>query len=560
MSFMNITFEMIYHVVLAYMDAIGILLVPIGMAIVGLFYLIYIFGWLNIGNFRKIKSSNEQNELSGKNFIFLGSSVTKGMAAYGKSFVDMIAARNHSNVIKEAVSGTTLVEKGKKNYITRLKKIDKNTPCDVFICQLSTNDATKRKPLGTISDSKDIDSFDTQTVCGAIEYIIAYAKETWNCPVVFYTNPYYTSKAYARMVEALDAIAEKWEIDVVRLWNNEDINMKFNRISFRNDEIHPTRKGYEAITPIFEQALKNVLEGKKVDNVSGDPSDKIKKSAKKKKIFRISISIVMAAIIIYGVAFGICGLLALERMRPAVLPGNNAETALSAQTPLEERPLEGKKILSLGSSVALGWCAERVSFSDYIELRQNCDIVKDAISGSKWTSDTNTGLKNRLIQWGTGFVPRLKKYDASDNFDAILIQISSNDATLGSNLGEISDSFNSDDFDLTTYVGSVEATCAYAKETWPDAVVIAYSGTAFREKDEAYTAAYRDMVHKTEELTGKWDNLKVLNMFEDEELNAKVDDETFKFYMSDDIHPTQAGYLYWWTPAIEEFLIESLAN
>lgn len=62
----------------------------------------------------------------------------------------------------------------------------------------------------------------------------------------------------------------------------------------------------------------------------------------------------------------------------------------------------------------------------------------------------------------------------------------------------------------------------YAKETWPDAVVIAYSGTAFREKDEAYTAAYRDMVHKTEELTGKWDNLKVLNMFEDEELNANV--------------------------------------
>ena len=28
MSFMNITFEMIYHVVSAYMDAIGILLVP----------------------------------------------------------------------------------------------------------------------------------------------------------------------------------------------------------------------------------------------------------------------------------------------------------------------------------------------------------------------------------------------------------------------------------------------------------------------------------------------------------------------------------------------------
>lgn len=48
---------------------------------------------------------------------------------------------------------------------------------DLFICQLSTNDATGRKPLGKIADSRDMNFFDTKTVAGAIEFIIAYAFE-----------------------------------------------------------------------------------------------------------------------------------------------------------------------------------------------------------------------------------------------------------------------------------------------------------------------------------------------------------------------------------------------
>ena len=50
----------------------------------------------------------KNSPLKGKNFIFLGSSVTKGFAAYGQSFADMIAARNDAHCVKEAVSGTTL--------------------------------------------------------------------------------------------------------------------------------------------------------------------------------------------------------------------------------------------------------------------------------------------------------------------------------------------------------------------------------------------------------------------------------------------------------------------
>lgn len=34
--------------------------------------------------------------------------------------------------------------------------------------------------------------------------------------------------------------------------------------------------------------------------------------------------------------------------------------------------------------------------------------------------------------------------------------------------------------------------------------------------------------------------------------------EERKLYMADAIHPTQAGYLKWWTPKIEEGLSEAM--
>ena len=105
-----------------------------------------------------------------------------------------------------------------------MKTIDKNIQAEVFVCQLSTNDATKEMPLGEISEGFDLNDFDTQTIAGAIEYIIAYAKETWDCPVVFYTQAKYDSEHYGKMVDLLLEIQKKWDITVIDLWNDEEIN------------------------------------------------------------------------------------------------------------------------------------------------------------------------------------------------------------------------------------------------------------------------------------------------------------------------------------------------
>ncbi len=201
------------------------------------------------GNAKKYALSQveeqEIEELNGKKIIFLGSSVTYGASSKGVSFVDYIGKRNHIKIIKEAVSGTTLVDESADSYISRMKKI-KEDDADIFICQLSTNDATQKKEMGTVGESKNMCSFDTKTVAGAIEYIICYAKHTWDCPIMFYTNPKYDSDNYKKMVRLLQKIQKKWDIAIIDLWNDDDFNVltREERFLYMADPIHPTQAGY----------------------------------------------------------------------------------------------------------------------------------------------------------------------------------------------------------------------------------------------------------------------------------------------------------------------------
>ncbi len=185
--------------------------------------------------------------LRGKTLIFLGSSVTYGSAAGGTSFVEYLRVQEKCTTIKEAVSGTTLVDNGDSSYVQRMiKNLPKDREVDHFICQLSTNDATQNKPLGRISDSKDLADFDTGTIIGAVEYIICYAKETWGCPVSFYTGTRFDNTLYGKMVDALYDLKEKWDIGIIDLWNDEEMNGISDELyqKYMSDPIHPTAEGY----------------------------------------------------------------------------------------------------------------------------------------------------------------------------------------------------------------------------------------------------------------------------------------------------------------------------
>ena len=223
-------------------------------------------GAFNKGNYGDYSLKNTQaavsdSPISGNTVIFLGSSVTAGYGSLGVSFADFLEKTDGITAIKEAVSGTTLVDCYRNSYVLRIQRIDKNLKPDAIVCQLSTNDATKSMPLGVVEESFDV-QYQSYTVAGAIEYIIAYAKETWNCPVVFYTQPKYDSEHYAKMVDLLLEIQKKWDITVIDLWNSEEINSITDeqRKIYLVDHIHPTKAGYkEWWLPEFQKCLYEIL-------------------------------------------------------------------------------------------------------------------------------------------------------------------------------------------------------------------------------------------------------------------------------------------------------------
>ncbi|MGM9666359.1 MAG: SGNH/GDSL hydrolase family protein [Eubacteriales bacterium] len=210
------------------------------------------------GNADKYSAENvqqlENSPIEKMNICYLGSSVTYGASSLQESFVEFISKRNNTTFVKEAVSGTTLVTTGAGggSYVKRMTELDKNAKFDLFICQLSTNDASQNKPLGT-TDSKD-----TETVCGAINTIIDYVRETWGCPVIFYTNAYYEDENYSAMVEALKEIATLKGIGVIDLYTDAEFNniSSEQRSLYMADKIHPTKVGYlEWWTPKMEEYI-----------------------------------------------------------------------------------------------------------------------------------------------------------------------------------------------------------------------------------------------------------------------------------------------------------------
>ena len=201
-------------------------------------------------------------DFSSKKVIFLGSSVTCG--ADGYSMCEVVRDALGCKALKWAVSGTTLADLDESSYVSRLNAhIENEEGCDLFICQLSTNDASRPSlPIGEISDSTDKSAFDTKSIVGAIEYIIATVRERYGCKIAFYTGSYLGKAKYREMVEALFKVAEKWQIDVIDLWYDEGMrSISVGEYwSYMSDPVHPNKKGYvEWWGPKFVDYCRNNL-------------------------------------------------------------------------------------------------------------------------------------------------------------------------------------------------------------------------------------------------------------------------------------------------------------
>ena len=197
-----------------------------------------------------------------KTVLFLGSSVTRGSAAGGRSFVEVLAEKYGFDYVKEAVDGTTLADIGNGSYVTRLKKTDTDRRVDLFVCQLSTNDAYRGIPLCKTEQ--------------AVVYITEYVKKTYGCPVIFFTGTRFYSAEYERAVEMMVRLKDELGFELIDLWNNPRMNaVDPERYKiYMNDPVHPTVRGYrEWWVPEFEKVFDRYFTKKIKEETNDETSD-----------------------------------------------------------------------------------------------------------------------------------------------------------------------------------------------------------------------------------------------------------------------------------------------
>ncbi len=206
--------------------------------------------------------------LSGKTIVWLGSSVTYGAHSSGHySMVDYVRDQHPALTCeKYAISATPLVNQTPGSYVARLKLIPRDKKVDLIVVQLSTNDASTGRDFGEAGASFDQKDFDDTTIAGAIETIIAYSRETFGCPVMFYTGTWYDSEAYGTMVDLLLQIRQKWGIGVIDMYHNAEMTALYGSELYLEymaaDGIHPHRKGYtEWWGPYIDQQITEYLSG-----------------------------------------------------------------------------------------------------------------------------------------------------------------------------------------------------------------------------------------------------------------------------------------------------------
>lgn len=229
-----------------------------------------------------------------------------------------------------------------------------------------------------------------------------------------------------------------------------------------------------------------------------------------------------------------------------VHPGNVEEYSVENTAVLEPNAITGKTIFFLGSSVTYGEKSDGEAMGEFIAKRNGCTAIKEAISG------TTLAHVNNSMHQDDSYVKRLEAYLAGENcaesIDAFVCQLSTNDVGGRCEKGQVTANDVKDKaaFDITTTYGAMEYIIALVQEKW-GCPVIFYSNSYFESKD------YNEMITTAKSLADKWDNVIVIDLYNDADFND-ISDEDLALYMVDSKHPSKAGYREWWVPAFEKTL------
>lgn len=210
-----------------------------------------------------------------------------------------------------------------------------------------------------------------------------------------------------------------------------------------------------------------------------------------------------------------------------------------------DSPLYGKKILFCGDSICdaavekndpkystiAGWAGRIGTYNDMDWLNKGTSGA--SISNIRGTNTIIAQLKSQAIQ--------------GSSYDIVLLHGGVNDGWDNAPVGKMTDSFNSEDFDVSTFAGGLEYTIWYTKSKFKKAQI----GYIINARTPAY--GYGSLSNMTKyydlakNICDKWE-VPYLDLYNDETLK----NTTIPTCNNDNIHPTHDGYdiLY---PYIENF-------
>ncbi len=277
-------------VILRILAAILAIIIVVGASTVQ--QLVTVTGLKSEGNSEKYDPENltlkTDSPIIGKQLLWLGSSVFQGFGARNTSPALFIDAMDGTISTIEVKGGTFIASIGanvpgssvdpSSSYINRLRdnhSIETDPHYDLVVVQLSTNDAKGACEIGEVGDS--FTDFDETTTIGALQAIIAYAKETWGARTLVISGSYFenemtysggqNAEIYLEMIEKCHELDEKWGDDFtfLDLWHNdvmyEGVTMGGELWRcYMSDAIHPTKRGYiEWWGPYIEATLYQML-------------------------------------------------------------------------------------------------------------------------------------------------------------------------------------------------------------------------------------------------------------------------------------------------------------
>ncbi len=249
----------------------------------------------------------------------------------------------------------------------------------------------------------------------------------------------------------------------------------------------------------------------------------------KKKVFLI-ILITVCALGILG--FGVYKIFGATALYPifALREGNSSKYNIENVEEITNSPIKEKSVLFLGSSVTKGYGSCGTSFADYFAEKYDIFYLKEAVSGTTIAHKDETSYSERMS----------RNHHGSIHYDAIVCQLSTNDATQNIPIDEVKAGINS--------------ILHNAKAMW-DCPVIFFTNPRYdSEPYEKMVEALYEIQKENEEY-----DIIIIDLWNDREFNDITEEER-KLYMLDEIHPTKAGYLEWWLPKFEKIIVDTLTK